>query len=219
MSVGTGEGRRRWSLADKLVAGAVGPQLRGRRVLLRPLMAGDFVAWQEVRRRCASWLLPWEARRPIGQPDIVEYRRAVEARCEAADRERAMGSAYRFGVFVDDRFCGEVNLGSIQRGAFQNAYVGYWMDQAMAGQGFTPEAVVVVARFGFEDLALHRLQVSIIPRNEASRRVADKLALRNEGVAQRYLEINGQWEDHVRYAITAEEWRERHIELLDTWVR
>ena len=219
MNTGAGDGRRRWSLADKLTAGAIGPMLRGRRVMLRPLMSNDFVAWQEVRRRCAAWLLPWEARRPTGQPDIVENRRAFEARCEAADRERAMGSAYRFGVFVDERFCGEVNLGSIQRGAFQNAYVGYWVDQSMAGLGYTPEAVVVVARFAFEDLGLHRLQVSIIPRNEASRRVADKLGLRNEGTALRYLEINGQWEDHVRYGLTTEEWSARRDELLDAWVR
>ncbi len=34
----------------------------------------------------------------------------------------------------------------------------------------------------------------------------------------RYLEINGNWEDHVRYAITAEEWSERREDFLDEWV-
>ena len=70
----------------------------------------------------------------------------------------------------------------------------------------------------FEELRLHRIQVAIIPRNVASRRVVEKLRLRNEGVAERYLEINGVWEDHVRYAITAEEWEERGEELLAEWV-
>ncbi len=65
---------------------------------------------------------------------------------------------------------------------------------------------------------MHRLQISIIPRNRASRRVAEKLELRSEGVAHRYLEINGTWEDHIRYAITAEEWAERRGELLAAWV-
>ena len=72
-------------------------------------------------------------------------------------------------------------------------------------------------QFAFEQMGLHRLQVSIVPRNAASRRVADKLNLRNEGIAERYLEINGVWEDHVRYAITSEEWQQRGPELLSTW--
>ena len=39
----------------------------------------------------------------------------------------------------------------------------------------------------------------------------------DEGVALRYLEINGVWEDHVRYAITTEEWEARRDELLAAW--
>ena len=34
----------------------------------------------------------------------------------------------------------------------------------------------------------------------------EKLGIREEGIAQRFLEINGVWEDHVRYGFTAEEW-------------
>jgi len=77
---------------------------------------------------------------------------------------------------------------------------------------------VVLARFAFEDLHLHRIQVSIIPRNKASRRVMDKLGLREEGTAERYLEINGVWEDHVRYALTSEEWIDRRAELEQAWL-
>ena len=73
----------------------------------------------------------------------------------------------------------------------------------------------MVLRYAFEELGLHRLQIAIIPRNKASRRVVEKLDMREEGIALRYLEINGVWEDHVRYAMTAEEWDERRDELLD----
>jgi ribosomal-protein-alanine N-acetyltransferase len=121
-------------------------------------------------------------------------------------------------MFVAGRFAGEINLSSVQRGPYQNAYVGYWIDEAMAGHSYTPEAFVVLCRFAFEDLALHRLQASIIPRNTASRRVAEKLGLRNEGIAERYLEINGVWEDHVRYAITSEEWERRAKDYGREWL-
>jgi ribosomal-protein-alanine N-acetyltransferase len=46
----------------------------------------------------------------------------------------------------------------------------------------------------------------------------EKLQYREEGIAVRYLEINGTWEDHIRFAITAEEWDERRDELLNAWV-
>ena len=51
-----------------------------------------------------------------------------------------------------------------------------------------------------------------------ARRVVEKLKIREEGIAMRYLEINGTWEDHVRYAITAEDWWERRDDLLNEWV-
>ncbi len=194
------------------------PELRGRRVLLRPLSVGDFDAWREVRLRSRDWLVKWEPRAIPGQPDPTQDKRAFAARCSARLRERELGTGYGFGVFVGERFAGEINISSVQRGPFQNAYVGYCVDEAMAGQGYTPEAFVVLARFAFEDLMLHRLQVSIIPRNRASRRVAEKLGLRDEGTAVRYLEINGTWEDHVRYAITAEDWAAKRDGYLRQWL-
>jgi ribosomal-protein-alanine N-acetyltransferase len=192
--------------------------LFGRRVILRSLVPGDFPSWRDVRRRNVEWLTKWEPTRLAGQPDVVEDPHAFAVRCSARDRERQMGAGYGFGVFAEGEFAGEMNLSSIQRGPFQNAYVGYWIDEAKAGHGYTPEALVVVCRFAFEELALHRLQISIVPRNKASRRVVDKLAIREEGIAVRYLEINGTWEDHVRYAITAEEWDERRDQLLADWI-
>lgn len=190
----------------------------GRRIHLRPLDPVDFCEWQAVRVRSHGWLTPWEPRRPPGSPDAVRSRPAFAARCKARDRERQLGSGYGFGIFVDGHLCGEINLNGIQRGPFQNAYVGYWVDEGSAGNGYVPEALVVIARFAFDDLNLHRLQIAIVPRNRPSRRVVEKLGLRCEGTAERYLEINGVWEDHLRFAITAEEWHERRSELLTRWV-
>jgi [ribosomal protein S5]-alanine N-acetyltransferase len=109
-------------------------------------------------------------------------------------------------------------LSSIQRGPFQSGCIGYWIDEALAGRGFVPESVVVTLRFAFEAISLHRVEISIIPRNTASRRVVEKLGIRQEGIAERFLEIDGVWEDHVRYAITSEEWTVREPELSREWL-
>ncbi len=198
--------------------GDVAESLLGRRILLRPLRPEDFWKWQDVRRRNADWLTKWEPSRPVGGPDVVEDRGAFSLRCHARDREWQLGTGYGFGIFVGGVFCGEINLNSVQRGPFQNAYVGYWIDEEMAGNGYIPEGVVMVTKFAFEELRLHRVQISIVPRNLASRRVVEKLGLRNEGLAERYLEINGTWEDHIRYAVTAEEWQERRDDLTTGWL-
>lgn len=192
--------------------------LHGRRVVLRPLVASDFDQWREVRRRCADWLTAWEPRPSPGQPDTVEDRHAFSSRCSVRLREIQLGTGFGFGVFIDSVFRGEVNLNTIHRGARQNAYVGYWIDEAAAGRGYMPEAVVVVLRFAFQQLGLHRVQIAIVPRNAASRRVVEKLGLRDEGLALRYLQINGVWEDHIRYAITLEEWAERGDALVEAWL-
>ena len=195
-----------------------GRGLRGARVELRPLTEGDFDEWRSVRRANREWLTPWEPAQHDAQPDVVEDRVAFASRCSARDRERQMDAGYGFGVFAEGRLIGEMNLSGVQRGPFQSGHVGYWIDHRFAGREFTPEALVVVLDYAFETLGLHRVQINIIPRNQASRRVVEKLGIRSEGIALRYLEINGSWEDHVRYAITAEEWQIRGPELVAGWM-
>ncbi len=192
--------------------------LFGRRVMLRPLALSDFPAWRDVRQTSAEWLTQWEPQRLVGQPDTTRDRDAFAIRCSARQRERQLGTGYGFGIFVDGVLVGEINLSAVQRGPFQSTYVGYWVAEQQAGRGYVPEALVVLARFAFEELHLHRMQIAIIPRNAASRRVVEKLGIREEGTAHRYLEINGVWEDHVRYAITVEEWVERREELEGSWL-
>ena len=192
--------------------------LEGYRVTLRALATSDFEQWSEVKTKNIEWLQKWEPTRPSGMADVVNDRNAFVSRCNARERERHLGSGYGFGIFVSGSFCGEINLSSIQRGPFQSCYVGYWIDERHAGNGYTPEALAIVFRYAFEELELHRVQVAIIPRNKASRRVVEKLSLRNEGIAERYLEIDGVWEDHVRYALTSEEWETRKEEINEYWI-
>jgi [ribosomal protein S5]-alanine N-acetyltransferase len=189
-------------------------RLVGPRVVLRTLVPDDFTAWSDVRRRSRPWLEPWEPLPEPGTIDPATDRAAFRARCGSWDRQRQLDAAYGFGIFlVDGTLVGELSLGSVQRAAFQSAFVGYWIDHAYAGHGLVPEAMALILRFAFDDLGLHRVEAAIVPRNAASVRVAQKLGLREEGLAERFLQIAGVWEDHVRYAITAEEWEVRRTEI------
>lgn len=193
-------------------------RLYGRRVMLRPLVNADFAAWSEVRIRNGDWLLKWEPAFVGSLPDPSRDRNAFELRIANRERERQLGAGYGFGMFVDSKLAGEINLNNVVRGAFQSAYVGYWIDEARAGLSYMPEAVVTIARFAFEELKLHRIEIDIVPRNKPSRRVVEKLGIREEGVAHRFLEINGVWEDHVRFGITTEEWASRVGKFAADWL-
>lgn len=202
---------------SSLVRGSSPMRLYGRRVLLRPLAINDFPSWSEVRRRNEAWLVPWEPRRQPGLADPATDRSAFSNRCTARSRDRAADSAYAFGLFVDQQVAGEINLNNVLRGSLQSGTIGYWIDQAHAGHGYVAEGVSVVLRFAFEQLRLHRIEICIVPRNANSRRVVEKLRIRCEGLAERFLEINGVWEDHLRFAITAEEWPGLRDEYAATW--
>ena len=195
-----------------------GLRLYGKRVMMRPLVPPDFPAWSDVRLRNERWLVPWEPSRLSNQGDPTRERDVFAARCAARDRDRQLGVAYAFGLFVDNSVAGEVNLNNLVRGAQQTGTVGYWIDQSRAGNAYVAEGVSVLMRFAFEELRLHRLEICIIPRNDNSRRVMDKLRVREEGTALKFLEINGVWEDHVRYGITVEEWQARKAELTAAWL-
>jgi ribosomal-protein-alanine N-acetyltransferase len=192
--------------------------LFGKRVTMRPLAVNDFREWSEVRQRNAEWLTIWEPNRLPQQPDPTTDKSAFSSRCLQRDRDRAIGTAFQFGLFIEGRVAGEVNLNNVIRGAMQSCTVGYWVDQAHAGHGYTVEGVALVMQFAFEQLWLHRAEICIVPRNHRSRRIMEKLEIREEGIAQRFLEINGTWEDHVRYGMTSEEWQSRRSEIVRTWI-
>lgn len=193
-------------------------RLYGARIMMRPLAASDFRAWSEIRGRNEEWLTVWEPRRQMSVADPTTDRSAFVSRCIQRDRDRANGTAYQFGLFVDEHVAGEINLNNVIRGAMQSGTIGYWVDQRHAGHAYVAEGVVMLMQFAFEQLGLHRIEICIVPRNVNSRRVMEKLEIREEGIAQRYLEINGVWEDHVRYGMTHEEWVQRRDDLNSRWL-
>jgi ribosomal-protein-alanine N-acetyltransferase len=148
---------------------------------------------------------PWE---PVRDPSF--YTRPGQALELDLDAQAwAAGSAFAFAVLdleAGDQLIGRVALANIVRGAWQNATLGYWIDVDSGGRGHATRGVRLVLAFAFEDARLHRVQPAIIPRNARSRRVVEKAGFRYEGRAARYLNINGVWEDHDIWAMTAEEW-------------
>jgi ribosomal-protein-alanine N-acetyltransferase len=177
------------------------------RLVLRPPKPSDLPELRRSMRRNATHLAPWVPRpRPGGDPSSIT---AVSKSILSQRRAWRQGTQYVFSIFAREPeapLIGKIALNQVYRGALQSAYLGYWIDGERQGKGLMTEAVKATLDFALGPLGLHRVQINIMPRNLASRRVVDKLGIRSEGLALRYLEIAGIWEDHVMYAVTAEEW-------------
>jgi ribosomal-protein-alanine N-acetyltransferase len=177
-------------------------------VLVRPLRRGDRAAWTEVRNTNEQWLRPWEATPPGGDPIPWQERHTGASYAELLRRQRQQarrGTHYPFGVFYDGAFAGQVSLGEVVRGAFFSAYVGYWIDGALAGRGITPTAVALVVDHAFRAIGLHRVEANIRPENAASLAVVEKLGFAQEGLHTSYLTIDGDWRDHLTFALFADD--------------
>ena len=100
---------------------------------------------------------------------------------------------------------GVVNLNEIVLGAFQSAYLGYWGMARLAGRGLMAEAVALACAHAFRDLGLHRVEANIQPDNARSIALVRRLGFRKEGFSPRYIRVGGQWRDHERWALLADE--------------
>lgn len=190
----------------------------GGTLLLRRLRRGDQDAWMELRADNTGWLERWEAttpeifttdragrrgvgqgqRRPARSPSFAGYVRAL-------DRAARDGSTLPFAVELDGGLVGQLTVSSIVYGSLCSASIGYWVGQHAAGRGVIPTAVAMAADHCFFELGLHRVEVNIRPENAPSLRVVEKLGLRDEGLRESYLHIQGRWCDHRTFAVTAPE--------------
>lgn len=176
--------------------------LREDDVVLRPLHRRDARAWLDARMENAAWLEPWEATSPEpvagAAPSFAEFVRTLSTQARS-------GSALPFVIEYRGALVGQLTVATIVRGSLCSGSIGYWISERVAGRGITPTAVAMAIDHCFGALGLHRIEVNIRPENAASLRVVAKLGLRDEGLRERYLHIQGSWRDHRTFAITTEE--------------
>ena len=68
------------------------------------------------------------------------------------------------------------------------------------------ESLRVAIRFMFEELNLHRIEANYIADNKRSGKLLERLGFVKEGIAKKYLLINGTWQDHILTSLTNHNW-------------
>ena len=173
-------------------------------VEVHPLRRGDAAEWSRLRLANEAWLSPWEPTAAVPWRDRHSPA-AYRAMRRVVARRARLGTSLPFAVRVEGRLAGQVTVDNIVRGALRSGYLGYWIDRSVAGRGMASLAVALVCDHAFTQVGLHRLQADIRPENVRSRRLVERLGFRQEGLLRRYLDIDGDWRDHLAYALLAED--------------
>lgn len=180
-------------------------EIHGQEVLLRHPVMGDYQAWAELRAMSRQHLTVWE---PQWARDELA-RSAFRRRLRQYQREMKEDLGYAFLIFreSDSMLLGGLSISNVRRGVAQAASVGYWIGLPHVGRGHMTDSVRAMLPFAFVTLGLHRLEAACLPHNQASQRVLQKAGFKREGMARRYLKINGVWQDHDLFALLQDDAR------------
>jgi [ribosomal protein S5]-alanine N-acetyltransferase len=179
------------------------PVIRGQGIYLRYPRIADYPIWAKLRGESREFLTPWE---PVWSDDELT-RGAFRRRIKRYQKETRLDSAYVFFVLreSDDVLLGGCTLSNVRRGVTQCCTMGYWIGARFARQGYMTSAVKALVPFVFRTLGLHRIEAACLTDNEPSKNLLARAGFREEGLARRYLLINGEWADHLLFALLKEE--------------
>jgi len=182
--------------------------LESTRIFMRPPSLQDWKIWAELRSVNQARIQPFEPQWP-NEPFSQEL---FKKRLARQSREWTLGHANTFLIFKKGsaQLIGGMNINNICRGAAQYASLGYWIDQAHEGHGYMAESIKLTLRHCFETLGLHRVNAACLTHNERSKRTLLKAGFKEEGFAEKYIQINGAWQDHVLFGLPIENWLDYH---------
>lgn len=89
------------------------------------------------------------------------------------------------------------------------AEVGYALSKDFWNKGYTTEAFTEVIRFGFEHMALKRVEATCMIPNRASEKVMQKCGMKFEGVLRQRLFAKNEYHDLKMYSILRTDWEKK----------
>ncbi len=170
------------------------------RLVLVALKPNQTIKVLDYYTRNREFLKEWE---PIRSESFYSYQFQHELLKKEHEeyKEKSMIRLWIAKKTNRDKVIGNICFSNIIYGNFLSCFLGYKLDKDEVNNGYITEAVEKGISIMFEEYKLHRIEANIIPENKRSIRVVEKIGFEKEGLSKRYLKINGEWRDHVHYAI------------------
>jgi [ribosomal protein S5]-alanine N-acetyltransferase len=140
--------------------------------------------------------------RLLSDPEVTRYSNAprcttlaeAQAALEQFPQRFAAGEMIRWAIqpLGHDEAVGTVGLLRVSH-EHRRGELGYDLARRWWRQGLAPEAAAAVVTYGFAVIGLHRIEAGVVPGNDASVRVLEKLGFREEGTLRDYLRLEGRF--------------------------
>lgn len=162
---------------------------------MRLVKAEDYILLANYHQKNSKHLSPWE---PIRDRHFNDYEN-WQLRCLDWVDQQSRGVAFYFIKLnaQQDKVVAVCNVTGIIYGALQAAYIGYSVDCDHEGKGVMKSLCEYAISYMFYEIKIHRLMANYIPTNKRSEKLLLSLGFNKEGLAKKYLHINGRWQDHV----------------------
>ena len=179
--------------------GAFSPPLRTSRLVLREIVEGDLEAHGRL----------------FADPEVVRYLYDTEMSPEQLrvhfsrrlwHGAPVQGEWCNLAVEHQGAYVGEAGL-SLASSEHRCYEVGYVFSRTSWGSGFATEATGALVDAAFRDCGAHRVVARLDARNDASRRVLERLGMRREAHLVRNEFVKGEWTDELIYAVLEVEWK------------
>lgn len=136
---------------------------------------------------------PWEPVREAG----FYSQESLAKRLAEFERQHINKNAAHFVGLINSQVVSHCSMTNIIYGALQGCFMGYGVSKEHEGTGVMTKVAQVAIDHAFKELGLNRIMANYMPCNTRSANLLRKLGFSEEGLAKKYLKINGKWEDHV----------------------
>jgi RimJ/RimL family protein N-acetyltransferase len=177
------------------------------------LLAGERVRLRGVREDEVATLARWEmdAGRSVTLVDRVAPQSEAAAKEMIAKWSANEGDTLGFAIeTLAGRavLVGHVSVFNI-RAKNRNATIGIAIGREHIGRGYGTDAMRVIVGYGFRELGLHRIALSVAEFNQAGIRAYEKAGFTVEGRRRESVLHDGRWYDNVLMSILDYEWAAR----------
>ncbi|MEK7484181.1 MAG: GNAT family N-acetyltransferase [Planctomycetota bacterium] len=176
----------------------MGVSLPTQRLLLKTLSATDAKKILDYLQKNRIFFQEWSPKRENCFYTLRFQKSILRSEAQLL-RERKHLRLWLFKLQEPQSIIGDISLSNIVWGSFCSGFLGYKMAQTEINQGYMLEALRKTIEYAFIEMKLHRIEANIMPHNEKSIYLIEKLGFVCEGLSKKYLKINGIWEDHLHY--------------------